>query len=222
MLHLQGFHLLTGACLGDLDSLRHAADDLLANGHAARNVLRRSPLIAACAERWAKHTLVCDALGVHAFPIRGLLFDKILGANWRVPWHQDRLIAVRQRIDLPGWGPWSMKDGVHHVDPPEPWLHRRLAIRLHLDDCPADNGALQVIPGSHENTSQTATCTPPLVIEAKAGDVLVMHPLLQHASAPSRTPQRRRVLHIEFACDHLPGGLRWEVEDKQPPTPRPS
>ena len=222
MLHPHGFHLLVGACLGDLDPLRRAADDALASSHAARNVLRRSPPIAAWAAQWSGHAMIRDTLGDRAFAIRGLLFDKIPGANWQVPWHQDRLIAVRARVDLPGWGPWSVKDGVHHVDPPEPWLHRRLAIRLHLDDCPADNGALQVIPRSHVDAGLTAPRPPPVVIEARAGDVLMMHPLLLHASAPSRALQRRRVLHIEYACDSLPAGLHWEVVDESQPALPPS
>ena len=219
MLRHQGFHLVPGACLGDLDKLRREADDMLADGHAARNVLRRSSHLAHYAMRWGEHPLIHEALGRPAFAIRGLLFDKIPGANWQVPWHQDRLIAVCKRIDLPGWGPWSVKDGVQHVDPPEPWLHRRLAIRLHLDDCPADNGALQVIAGSHEDDSLTPANSPPQIIEAMAGDVLVMHPLLLHASAPSRTPRRRRILHIEYACDPLPGGLHWEAVNDPSPTP---
>ncbi len=219
MLTAQGFHLLAGACLGDLDQLRRAADDVLADSHAARNVLRRSPPIAACAETWAQHPAIRDVLGNQAFAIRGILFDKILGANWQVPWHRDRLIAVQARIDLPGWGPWTLKEGVHHVDPPAPWLHRRLAIRLHLDDCPSANGALLVIPGSHVDASTMATASPALVVEAQAGDVLVMHPLLLHASGPARVPGRRRVLHLEFACDSLPGGLRWETQEYQPPPP---
>ncbi len=220
MMTEQGFHLLCGACLDELDHLRHAADELLANSHAARNILRRSLPISAFAERWAKHTAIRDVLGDQAFPIRGLLFDKIPCANWHVPWHRDRLIAVQTRIDLPGWGPWSLKDGVPHVDPPSPWSNRRIAIRLHLDDCPAVNGALHVIPGSHLHAIETASIAPHVVVEAKAGDVLVMHPLLLHSSAPALVPGHRRVLHLEYACDDLPGGLRWEVQDT--PTPRPS
>jgi len=38
--------------------------------------------------------------GRHVRPVRVLTFDKSLGSNWSVPWHQDRTIAVRQRIDV--------------------------------------------------------------------------------------------------------------------------
>jgi hypothetical protein len=64
-------------------------------------------------------------------------------------WHQDRAIAVRDRVDVPGFGPWSVKAGLVHVEPPVDILERMLAVRLHLDDCGEDNGPLRVLPGSH-------------------------------------------------------------------------
>lgn len=208
-----GFQLLIGAAREELARLQRAADRLLAGSHAARNVLRRAPELSACAERWARHPAIRAQLGEDAFPIRGLIFDKIPGANWQVPWHRDRLIAVQRRIDLPGWGPWSVKDGVCHVDPPEPWSSRRLAIRIHLDDCPAGNGALQVLPGSHRDQTAEVTTGMGVMITAAAGDVLIMHPLLLHASSPAATPSRRRIIHVEYATDPLPGGLAWEAGD---------
>src|SRR5262245_51026818 len=42
--------------------------------------------------------------------VRALLFNKSPDANWYVTWHQDLTIAVRKRIDVPGFGPWSVKD----------------------------------------------------------------------------------------------------------------
>lgn len=50
--------------------------------------------------------------------VRVLYFDKTPGMNWAVPWHQDRTIAVARRIDVPGFAVWSLKGGVHHVEPP--------------------------------------------------------------------------------------------------------
>ena len=208
-----GFHLLIGAASLELATLQRAADRLLAGSHAARNALRRAPEVSACADRWARHPAIRAALGDGAFPVRGLIFDKIPGANWQVPWHRDRLIAVQRRIALPGWGTWSVKDGVCHVDPPEPWSSRRLAIRIHLDDCPAGNGALQVLPGSHRDLTADVSPVQAITITADAGDVLIMHPLLLHASSPAVMPDRRRIIHIEYAADPLPGGLAWEVGD---------
>jgi ectoine hydroxylase-related dioxygenase (phytanoyl-CoA dioxygenase family) len=90
-----------------------------------------------------------------------------------------------------------------------------IAARLHLDDCPTDNGPLRVIAGTHgqgvlsrgeirarvEKETETAIC-------ASAGDALLMKPLLLHASSPA--PAHRRVLHLEFAPSGLlPDGLIW-------------
>jgi hypothetical protein len=61
--------------------------------------------------------LVEPVLGWDAFAVRGILFDKLPGANWKVPWHQDCVIAVHERMDSPGWEPWSVKEGVAHVRP---------------------------------------------------------------------------------------------------------
>jgi len=50
--------------------------------------------------------------------VRSVLFDKTAG---RIGWcrgNQDLTIAVRERHDVVGWGPWSVKDGVVHVQPP--------------------------------------------------------------------------------------------------------
>lgn len=205
-----GYAVLPGACLDDLPGLRAEADRLLAGSHAARNVLRRSALIHAIARRWAASAPVCAALGTDAFPVRALLFDKIPGENWQVPWHRDTAIAISGSVRPAGWGPWSTKDGIDHAIPPEPWLSRRLAIRFHLDDCPAGNGALLVRPGSHRLASD-AEALPDMVVETVAGDVLVMHPLLLHASRPALRPDHRRVLHLEFANLPLPVGLTWDA-----------
>jgi hypothetical protein len=42
--------------------------------------------------------LVRPILGQDVFVVRGILFDKQEGANWKVPWHQDVTIAVKDRV----------------------------------------------------------------------------------------------------------------------------
>jgi len=148
--------------------------------------------------------------------VRGLFFDKTEGANWPVPWHQDLSLAIQERRELPGWSKWTVKRGVTHVQPPPGILSRMVTMRLHLDDCPSENGALRVIPESHrggvwrrdqivaEAQKQSE------VIAASAGDALFMCPLILHASSPAQSPSHRRVLHLEFAPDGLlPEGLAW-------------
>jgi hypothetical protein len=47
-----------------------------------------------------------------------------------------------------------------------------------------------------------------------------MRPLILHASSPAEVPSHRRVVHLEYAADCLPGTVEWfesnadEVEDK--------
>ena len=149
-------------------------------------------------------------------PVRAIFFDKSPQQNWLVPWHQDLTIAVNNKNDAPGFGPWSIKDGVHHVQPPAYILDQMLTVRLHLDDCDESNGALQVLPGSHRfgrlspdeiqkwrNQATAALCCVP------AGGALLMRPLLLHSSGRSQSKRHRRVLHIEYASFPLPHGLEW-------------
>ena len=184
--------------------------------YAIRNLLEAVAEVRALAESPLVRALVERVLGPGAFPVRGILFDKTPDANWKVAWHQDLAIAVREKRDTPGFGPWSEKAGVAHVQPPAAVLERMLTVRVHLDDCGPENGPVHVIPGSHrhgrldaeasgrlrESTTAVPTCT-------GAGGALLMRPLLLHASSPSTTPAHRRVIHIEFAADDLPGGLEW-------------
>lgn len=156
------------------------------------------------------------ALGKGCFAVRGILFDKTPSANWKVTWHQDLTIAVRARRDTDGFGPWSVKEGVPHVQPPMPVLERMVAVRVHLDDCGPENGPVRVIPRSHaygrlsgasidvwKQEHASIDCT------LSRGGILAFFPLLLHASSPSSRPGHRRVVHLEFAATNLPEGLEW-------------
>ena len=181
-----------------------------------RNLLQTSKSVAKLANGMELASLCQTVLGQNAFPVQAIFFDKTSGSNWRVPWHQDLSIAVAERVESAGFDGWSVKDGVVHVQPPCEILEGMVTIRLHLDDCDADNGALKVLPGSHahgrlnaaqitEWTNKTAAVS----CEARKGGALLMRPLLLHSSSPSVNPTHRRVLHIEYTTNELPGGLRW-------------
>lgn len=185
------------------------------SSRSRRNVLALSP-VRQLAESDALVRLVAANIGGDARPVRGILFDKAAGANWGVGWHQDQVIAVAERVETRGFTAWSDKEGVPHVKPPAGVLERMATVRLHLDDCPAENGPLEVLPGSHRHGLLTSDQieerrqkTPPVTCTATAGDTLLMRPLLLHASAKASKPGRRRVLHLEYASDDLPGALRW-------------
>jgi hypothetical protein len=186
---------------------------------AVRNLFGLVPEIAELATSQTISRLVESALGDSFFPVRGILFDKVLGANWTVPWHQDVTIAVQTKVETAGFGPWSMKAGVLHVQPPSWVLEKMISVRLHLDSCDEANGALRVIPGSHRKGRIPEDAIPEIrnrigeyVCEVKRGGALLMRPLLLHASSPSQTPDHRRVVHLDFASAQLPNGMRWAAE----------
>ncbi len=157
-----------------------------------------------------------SVLGLDCFAVRGLFFDKSVDANWRVPWHQDLTVAVREKHEVEGFGPWSIKANVHHVQAPEILLTHMLAVRIHLDDCGPNNGPLRLIPNSHSigilspaSIEKCVTDREPEVGVAEAGSILGFRPLLLHASSSASEPCHRRVIHLEFAAFTLPGGLEW-------------
>jgi hypothetical protein len=185
-----------------------------------RNLLDVSAAVGDLARHPAPRGLATAVLGAGGFVARAIFFDKTPDANWKVVWHQDLTIAVQARRDVPGFGPWSVKAGVTHVQPPAEVLERMLAVRVHLDDCTADNGPVRVLPGSHRGGKLTAAAvdawkasTRPIDCLVARGGLLAFRPLVLHASAPATRPGHRRVVHLEFATGELPGGLAWQTHE---------
>lgn len=181
-----------------------------------RNLLNCVPATRDLANSAACRNLVEPVLGSTARVVRGIYFDKHRDANWKVTWHQDLTIAVREKVDVDGFGPWSVKAAIHHVQPPVSILENMLTVRLHLDHTDKTNGALRVLPGTHQHGRFDAeqieywkqrrsvfTCT------ATIGGALLMRPLLLHSSPAAIDPKHRRVLHFEYASTDLPDGLEW-------------
>ncbi len=184
---------------------------------AGRRGVLAIPAISAFAESTRALKLLTPYLVGKPFPIRAIYFDKSAVANWSVAWHQDLMIAVRRKIDLPGFGPWRRKDLRVHVSPPVEILQQMLTVRFHFDLADDTTGALKVIAGSHRFGKLSADQIASFRAEerqvtcvANAGDALLMRPLLLHASSKNTTSCRRRILHIEYACSPLSGGLEWE------------
>ena len=174
------------------------------------------PSIAEVAASAALRALIEPVLGAGAFPVRAILFDKTPVANWKVSWHQDLTIAVKKRVEVAGYGPWSEKAGVVHVQPPVEVLERMLALRLHIDESAVANGPLRVLAGSHRGgklrDADIPACRDRLaekVCLVPRGGALLMRPLLLHASSPALEPAHRRVIHIEYANCPLATGLDW-------------
>lgn len=148
--------------------------------------------------------------------VRVIIFDKTPDKNWLVTWHQDKTVSVSERVHIDGWGPWTLKDEIHHVQPESRVLDQMVTFRLHLDDADEDNGCLKVIPQSHNlgilsqtRINEIIEESTPHICSANAGDLLVMKPLLLHASSKGSKPSHRRVVHVEYSCFELPNGLEW-------------
>lgn len=184
-----------------------------------RNLLNVVPFTRDLANDSVCRSLVAPILGTTARVVRGIYFDKHEHANWKVAWHQDMTIAVRERFAVDEYGPWSIKAGIHHVQPPVAVLDNMLTLRIHLDRADESNGALRVLPSTHKygrlNSSQIdywkqqqkpTTCAVP------RGGAMLMRPLLIHSSTTAANPEHRRVLHFEYSSIDLPAGLLWSEE----------
>lgn len=160
--------------------------------------------------------VAASVLGNTCKPVRAILFDKTAEANWSLAWHQDRTIAVKQRIDVPGYGPWTVKAELPHVAPPYDLLATMVTLRVHLDPVAATNAPLLVAPGSHRLGRIAETDIDDVVERcgiaaclADRGDVWLYATPILHASEAARKPARRRVLQVDYAATALPGGLEW-------------
>ena len=197
---------------GDRDLNRERAG----KAFGIRNLLNVVPFTRTLANQSTCRSIGEPILGNTARVVRGIYFDKHKDANWKVAWHQDLTIAVQERLDVAGYRPWSIKAGIHHVQPPVSILENMLTLRIHLDDTDESNGALRVLPGTHQygrldaqqieywkERERAVACS------VRRGGVLVMRPLLLHSSMQAVEPSHRRVLHFEYSADDLPAGLRW-------------
>jgi ectoine hydroxylase-related dioxygenase (phytanoyl-CoA dioxygenase family) len=165
------------------------------------------PAVTAVAREPQMIEVAREVLGAGAFPFRATLFDKSPTANWLVVWHQDTALPLRERIDQPGWGPWSIKEGIDYAHAPATALSQVLALRVSCDDSTAENGPLRVLPGTHtlgiltdDSIHELADQIAPVDCVAPTGGVVALRPLVVHASSKSQTEMPRRVLHIEYAA----------------------
>ena len=169
-------------------------ESLTSDGYSARGVLARSPVVQEVASLLA--TTACELLGAEAQATKATYFDKTPDSNWLVPWHQDLTITVTERLDLEGFTHWRAKEGLWHVQPPLEVLTKTVALRVHIDPCRSDNGALRVIPGSHSHgvlderaIDDLSTGDAAVDLEVDRGDLISMAPLLLHSSRRADLPR---------------------------------
>lgn len=193
-----------------------AAKKRQAVAFGVRNLLNVAPFVREFAASDAVRKLVEPFAGEKARVVRAIFFDKTPEANWKVPFHQDLTIAVREQKDVEGFTTWTRKADIFHVQPPASVLENIVSLRVHLDDTDESNGALRIIVGSHRFGRLSATGNQRLKVEGETvtcrvgkGGAMLMRPLLLHASSSATNALHRRVLHFEFSSVELPEGLKW-------------
>lgn len=211
-----GFQLLPRV----LDAERRGAliDSLsaLPPGAAGRRDLLDQPWCQELA-RWLRSQPALQSfLPADHVAVQCTLFEKSPDRNWLVTLHQDLAIPVAGRVEHAALGGWSVKEGQHFVLAPAELLGRLMALRLHLDDATAADGGLRFVPGSHAagvlddaEAGLWREHAGELIADARAGDALLMRPLVLHASSKATAQGRRRVLHFLFGPRELPYGLQW-------------
>ena len=232
-IEVSGFPRYDGS-VNDLEAAGYALADLVLADHQCDHIARALPAVQAgrggvrnlIVHPTVVRLLVHETFGRYLWSVIGremvavkaTLFDKSSANNWRVQWHQDRVIAVKERMNVQGYGPWSTKSGSLHVEPPGEVLAQMLAVRIHLDLSGSENGPLRVIPGSHslgklaEPQIAAAVAAQDMVeVYAPQGAMILMRPLIVHSSSPARQEAHRRVLHVEFAPLECISPLQWQT-----------
>jgi hypothetical protein len=173
-----------------------------AAGHGISRNLLGHPTISQVLNHRAFGEYIWSIVGRELVAVNATLFA-------HTEWHQDRFVAVRERMAVRGYDTWRTRSGTVRVEAPAEVLAQMLAVRIHI----GEQTRFRVIPGSHRHGKLSAAAMEKLIatstfteVDANRGDILLMRPLLVHASA---APQQR-VIHIELAPAEAISPLQWE------------
>jgi len=172
---------------------------------AARGLLRKVSELGRLLEACGVDALASALLGDRAAPLDATFFDKHARANWTVPGHQDRIVAVAPTTARKH----RIRDGIAYAELDAKTLARLVALRIHFDPTDGETGAVCVVPGSHldgvmpSGQISNVPLNHYVPCAAGAGDVLILRPLLLHRSSPSRGEGQRRVLHLVYGTQEL-------------------
>ena len=158
--------------------------------------------------------IVESNFGKGYFITKSIYFDKPEKSNWFVAYHQDLTISVNKKTETANFENWTVKQNQFAVQPPKEILEDNFTIRIHLDKTTKDNGALKVINNSHSKgilriENMDFEKEKETMCEVEKGGIMIMKPLLFHASNKTTNNERRRVIHIELSKQQLPEDLEW-------------
>ncbi len=149
--------------------------------------LEQDPLFLSYMQSPAFEQIAHRLVGDHVSVFRSMFMNK--PANWEqtLPWHQD--VGA-------GWG----------ID-----CNPVMTIWTALDAARVDNGAMQIVPGSHLRgiinerhflaDDEIAENAPPqdvIYLEAEAGEAILLHNFLLHRSGTNPTPSARRAFSATY------------------------
>jgi hypothetical protein len=168
---------------------------------AIRHLLQQVPQLKSKLFTTRLLSLIGSVFGEDYFVVKTIYFDKPAASNWFVAYHQDLTWSVQEKHTVTGFGPWTVKGNQYAVQPPVERLKDAFTVRIHLDDTDEQNGALKVVPASHQRgiirpetihwqQEKEVICPVP------KGGIMLMRPLLLHASGRTTNGKRRRVIHI--------------------------
>lgn len=160
--------------------------------------------------------IIENTFGKGYFITKSIYFDKPEKSNWFVAYHQDLTISVNKKIEIENFENWTVKQNQFAVQPPTAILEKNFTIRIHMDKTTKDNGALKVINNSHSKgifRVENLEIENETICEVEKGGIMIMRPLLFHASNKTTNNERRRVIHIEFSNQQLPDGIDWSEKD---------
>ncbi len=176
---------------------------------------------------WARRDLFAERGAVLNSPTRGDRLDPVIDLSqpFNALAQDARLLAMTSRLlggeaqlmkdkfiaKPPGTAGYAAhQDGAY-------WpgmgldIHRFLTAILFLDDSPAERGAIECAPGHHARllTDTLADVDDGALgsfraVEAKAGDLLLLHALTPHRSGPNRSAAMRRTLMFSYGVDPRP------------------
>ena len=123
-------------------------------------------------------------------------------------------ISVKEKQEIEGYTNWTKKNDQLGVIPPKEVLANTVTFRIHLDNTDKSNGALKVISKSHnkgiirvDEKFDKKSLGEEKLCETEKGGVMLMKPLLLHASEKSTSEFDRRVIHLEFCNKEIP--MKW-------------
>ena len=214
-LDTNGYGWLRGVVpTGDLTRLREECLRTVKPGER----LNATPILRELLGQQSAMSVLINKVMPSARPVRLVSFAKSGQQNWALPWHQDRVVALKDRVEHPGFSNWTRKSGVWHAEPPIEFLENMIFARIHFTRSDEENGCLELVPKSHtlgfvpaDKADDVADRLGTVNCVAAPGDVLLVHALTLHRSRASASGMAREALRVDYANQILPPPLEWAL-----------